>query len=685
MTALAYGPAYRAGFIWDDDSYVVDNTTLRDVAGLGRIWLEARANPQYYPMVFTSFWIERRLWGLEPLGYHAVNVGLHAACAVLLWRLLRALAIPGAWLGGALFALHPVHVESVAWIAERKNVLSGAFFLAAALVYVRGALARPEGAGRTRAGWRAPVSFALFACALLSKTVTAVLPVSLAILLFWKRGRLERRDAAWLGAMLVLGASAASRTAWLEVHQVGAQGEAFDLSLVQRCLVAGRAFWFYLGKLVWPVPLSFVYPRWEADAGAAEAWALLVGAVAFFAGLGALVSRLGGGPLAAFLHFAAALAPASGLFNVYPMRYSFVADHFQYLASLGPISLAAAASSALASRVAALQPRALLPRGAVASWARAAALVLLLVLGCLTWKQAGSYRDSETLWRATLRANPAATLAHWNLGRLVEDRGRLNEAIFHYRAALAFEPDNVELLVNLGNALARTGALDEALDCFERAVRKHPRHPTARYNLAVVLESKGDTGRALAEYLAALRELPDPAALRTDFQLQVFRKARLGELSAAVHARLGDLLVRLGNSGEAMARLRAALESGPAPAGVLVNLANLLAGRDRPEEAIALYRKAIEAEPDHALAHYNLALAYEQRSDVAGAMAEYREALRCDPGLGAAHNNLAVLYYKLGDYGEAWRAVERARSRGVEPHPDFLRALAAKSPPPPTF
>jgi tetratricopeptide (TPR) repeat protein len=678
LALAAYGPAYRAGFVWDDDSYVTANPTLEDRAGLVRIWLDAGANPQYYPLVFTSFWIERRLWGLDPTGYHAVNVLLHGMSAVLLWRALGRLAVPGAWLAGALFALHPVHVESVAWIAERKNVLSGVFFLSALVSYLRGALGplRAQPTGRAAAGGGQGVffllSFVLYVLALLSKTVTAVLPASLAFLLVWKRGRLERRDFFWLGSMGVVGFWAASRTAWLEIHQVGAQGEAFELSLVERSLIAGRAFWFYLGKLAWPVPLCFVYPKWEIEPAAPAAWAFLASAVLLFAGLVALRRRLGGGPLAAFLHFAVALGPASGFFNVFPMRYSFVADHFQYLASLGPLSLAAAAGSRAFGGPARLA-------------GRAGAVLLLAVLGVLTWKQAATYRDLETLWRATIERNPAATLAHWNLGRLLEERGDLDAAIAHYRAGLEIEPDHGELLVNLGNALARKGAVEEAIRCFERAIELDPRHPRAHYNLGVLLEQKGDSDRAFQEYLAAVRPLPDPGAIRTDFDKQVFALGRFGELGAAAHGRLAGLLLRSGKNRQAIAHYRAALSFQPDRPDLLANLANALAAEGRLEEAIPFYRRAIQLAPDDAVSHYNLALAYEERSELDRAILEYREALRLDPGFGAAHNNLAILYYKRGDYEAAWKEVEQARRHGVEPRRDFLEALSAKRRPASTF
>ena len=250
-TLLAYLPALQAGFIWDDDSYLTTNPTVQSPAGLASIWIDRAANPQYYPLTFTSFWIEHRLWGLEPFGYHLVNVLLHALAAILLWQVLRELELEGALLAAALFALHPVAVESVAWITERKNTLSAVFYLGAALVYLRG---------------RSKSAFALYACALLSKSVTASLPVVLLLVIAWKRGRGVAAHLPRLGAMTAMGLVAGLHTAWLERQQVGAIVDA-SLGLVERGLLAGRIFWFYLGKLLLPVDLAFFYPRWEVDGG----------------------------------------------------------------------------------------------------------------------------------------------------------------------------------------------------------------------------------------------------------------------------------------------------------------------------------------------------------------------------------------------------------------------------------
>ena len=243
------------GFIWDDDDYVQDNLTLRSLAGLGQIWFQPGATRQYYPLVHTTYWLEYRLWDLNPTGYHVVNVILHALSAVLVWRLLIRLKVPGAWAAAALFALHPVHVESVAWITERKNTLSGAFYLSAAWAYLR-----YEEARSPRLYWAALL---LFAAALLSKTVTCTLPAALLLVLWWKGQRPMRRTAVTLVPFFALGVAMSGVTVWMEKHSVGAWGPEWDLSLVERGLIAGRALWFYAAKLLVPLNLTFIYPRWK--------------------------------------------------------------------------------------------------------------------------------------------------------------------------------------------------------------------------------------------------------------------------------------------------------------------------------------------------------------------------------------------------------------------------------------
>jgi tetratricopeptide (TPR) repeat protein len=510
------------------------------------------ATQQYYPVLHSAFWIEHRLWGDNPVGYHLLNVLLHAAVACLAALALRRLGQSErvAWLAAFLFALHPVAVESVAWISEQKNTLSAFFYLLAALAYLR--FDRDRGRG-----WYG-MALGCFGLALLSKSVTATLPAALLVIFWWRRGRLSwRRDVLPLAPWFALGAATGLLTAWVERKFIGAEGAVFSLSLLQRGLLAGRVVCFYLGKVLWPAPLSFVYPRWSVDPAAP--WAYLFPLAVAATGLALWrLRRRGRGPLAAFLFFVGTLFPALGFVNVYPFIFSYVADHFQYLAMLGVIALAAAAWE---------------------RWARGSlpvAAAVLGVLGALTWRQAHAYRDAESLYRVTLDRNPASWLAHDNLGVILAETGRLSEALPHYEAALRLRPDYPLGYYNLGNALARAGRIPEAIAAYREALRLKPDYFNARNNLGAVLVNRGDLSAGAVEYEAVLRLEPDH--LESQFNL-------------------ASILVSLGRPAEAIPHYEAALRLQPGLAAAHAGLAGALASLGRFPEAIAQDEAALRLRP----------------------------------------------------------------------------------------
>ena len=605
MVVAAYLPATRGGFIWDDDDYVTNNPTLRSREGLRAIWFRPGATPQYYPLVFTGFWMEYRLWGLSPAGYHWVNVLLHAANAVLVWRLLGRLKVPGAWLAAAVFALHPVQVESVGWITERKNVLSALLYLTALLAYFRFSPPEAERAPEPgRWGWYA-LALALFLGALWSKTVTCILPAAVLLIFWWKRGRVGWRDALALVPFFLLGAALALTTVRMEKEHVGAEGAEWDLSAAQRCLIAGRAPWFYAGKLLWPAELAFNYPRWHVDPGAAWQYAFPVAALVTAAVLWLTRSRIGRGPLTAVLFFAGTLTPALGFFNVYPMRYSFVADHFQYLASLGLIALAAALVVTGLQRL-----------GPLKTWALpAAGGAGLVLLGLLTWRQAHAYRDWKAPWEDTLAKYPDSYIANYNLGTYYLAGGRekdLAEAVRYLEAAVAVRPTSVEAHSNLGVAYKEQGRVEEARREFHEALRLDARHAETHLHLGALLAEHDRPDRAAAHFTAALEARPDfPAA----------------------HYALGKLLAREGRLPAAVEHLRTALRLDPRYAEAYSELGGVYLRQEKLDDALACFREAVDLRPDEARYHLNLALALRRKGQPMEAEMHFREAVRLEPSL----------------------------------------------------
>lgn len=574
VTVLAYRHAWSAGYIWDDDVYVTQNQLLTAPDGLRRIWFSLDSPSQYFPLVYTTFRLEYALWGLHPAGYHWVNIILHAANAVLVWRLLLALRVPGAWLAAALFALHPVHVESVAWITERKNVLMGLFFLLSLLAWVR--FVEKESKGPYYA-----LALLFYALALFSKTTACTLPAALLLLLWLKKIPITLRRVIQIAPFVVLGIAMGLVTIWWERHHQGTQGELFAIGLPERFLVAGRALWFNLGKLFWPIDLAFSYPRWTISAANPWDYVSLLATAALAAGIYFARRHLGRGPEVALLYFAATLSPMLGFIMLYTFRYSFVADHYQYLASIGPLALAAAGLT-LGGKFLGRQRFALEP---------ALGTALLVSLGVLTWQQCKMYADSDTLWRTTIAKNPKSWMAYNNIAISLLQKGKTDEAIAHYNKALELDPNYGEGHYNLANALLRLGRTEEAVAHYEKALEIYPNNIPARYNLASVFVQSGRVEEGMAHYRKALE---------------------LNPRNAAAHNNLGATLLRLGRVDEAAAHYREALALDPNNAQANYNLANTLVQKGLLDEAIKHYQRALQSNPRDAAAHDRLSKALRQ-------------------------------------------------------------------------
>jgi Tfp pilus assembly protein PilF len=669
MTFIAYWPAIQeGGFVWDDEDYVIQNETLRDINGLKDIWTSPQATPQYYPLVHTGFWIEYQLWGLDPTGYHVTNVLLHALAAILLWRLLRWLSVPGAWLAATLFALHPVHVESVAWITERKNVLSGVFYLGAAMVYLKWADAKDTGQRRP---WVYLGALLLFACALLSKTVTASLPAALLLILWWRDGYQKITETPevppirrWLiGRLLPLtpfffvGLAFSVITIWLEKNHVGAKGAEWDLCFIERCLIAGRALWFYIGKLLWPTELCFSYTRWNIDASAWWQYLYPLAFAALVISLWIGRKRLGRGPLVAVLFFAGSLMPALGFFDVYPMRYSFVADHFQYLASIGILVMVAAGITWMIDRLLEKkqgQARRLL--------CYAVPTLIFSTLLVFSWKQSRIYQNLETLWLDTIEKNPASWMAYNNLGLFYLNENNPEQAVPLLEKAIKFNPRELSAINNLGASLVRMNRYDEAKQRYQEAISTDPNDPRAYHNLGVALVKEGKLEQALGYYQRALEIDPKLASTHTHMAILLVQMGRLDEAiqhykkalliapkDGTVRLNYGDALLSAGRVREAADHFRIAVSLDPSLAGAHFQLGRIALADQLLPAALEHYRTAVEHAPDFALAHNGLAVTLSAIGRQEAAAGHFLTALSLDPNSGSLRLDYANFLMKQGD------------------------------------
>jgi Flp pilus assembly protein TadD len=396
------------------------------------------------------------------------------------------------------------------------------------------------------------------------------------LLVWWKTGRVERRDVLGLAPLFVLGAASGFMTTWMEKHYVGARGTEWSLSFMQRYLVGGRALWFYAGKLFWPHNLTFIYPRWEIDARVAWPYLFPLAALVVLIALWLLRWRIGRGPLVAVLCFAGTLVPALGFFDVFPFRYSFVADHFQYLACIGLISLAVSTGTAVCDRAGQWGH----------NWGTVAAAIVLLIMGVSTWRQTHIYRADETLWRDTLTKNPQCWMAHNNLGMDLAQMGREQEAMGHYEQALQIKPDDVDAHNKLGNALLRAGKVQEAIIHYEQALRIKPDLAETHYNLGLALEYTGRVQEAIQHYKQALRINPD---------------------YVDAHNNLGVTLMGQGKLQEAIIHYEQALRIKPDLAETHYNLGLALEYTGRVQEAIQHYERALCIKPDFVQAQTALA------------------------------------------------------------------------------
>ncbi|CAN5703729.1 tetratricopeptide repeat protein [soil metagenome] len=673
LTFAAYWTAIGGEFIWDDDYYVTNNAMLRSIDGLPQIWnpaewargRESTMRLQYYPMTLTSFWIEHQLWGNSSVGYHIVNVLLHATTACLLWITLRKCSVPGAWAAAAVFALHPINVESVAWITERKNVLSGVFYFSALLVYLKymeirapdrapkpqdaeeGLLSLPEDETRVYA-----LAIFLFACALLSKSVTATLPAAILLIIWWKRGRITLKDVLPLIPFFILGAGMGAFTGYVEQTVIGASGPQWDFAptwlgeIGARCIIAGRAVWFYAGKVFFPMTLLFNYPRWTISAAAAWQYLFPASIVAALLALWGLRKQIGRGPLVGVLFFVGTLAPALGFANVWPMQYSFVADHFAYLASIGVIVVVIASLARGIEKMVSLNMLNL-------AAAPAAIVILLGALLIRTSRQGLMYDSLESLWLTTLAGtNHRSVLASNNYGlwllRNRPDRLDAAEQWFFHTLDLTDQKHPMAWF-NLGLAAERRGQFELAITRFRNTLALQSDYPPAQFKVAEMLTKLGRRDDAIKAYRFIITQNPE---------------------SEAAHQNLGDLLAKSGQYDEAIEQFAEAARINPDSIIAHLGLAEALATQKHIPEAIGEYGQVVRIDKRNVQAIMGFGRIMMVMDKLNEAEAQFKQAINFDPKSAEAHYLLGLVYIQKGRYPDAIGPLEKA----IELAPRFEKA-----------
>jgi tetratricopeptide (TPR) repeat protein len=586
---VAYVPAVRSGFVWDDDAMLTENSVLKE-GGLYRCWFTTK-QPNYWPITWTSYWLEHKLWGLAPAGYHITNILIHIACALLIWRILIQLNIPAAFAAALIFAVHPVNVESVAWIAQRKTVLAMLFFLLSLFYYLR----------FDQTGKRVfyVLSVTLFILAMLSKGSVVGLPIVILLCVWWLRGTIAKRDIICSIPFFAVSAVMSAVEIWFQYNRSIAGGVVRSDSFLSRLAGAGWAAWFYLYKAILPANLTFIYPRWKIDPANLVSYVPGLLLVVLLA-LAWRYRRSWGRPvLFALVYYIVMLLPVLGFFNIYFMRYSLVADHYQYASIISIICLVVG----------------IVHRCLGAGVLRIAAALIMVTLGTAAWQRSSVYRTAETLWYDTLAKDPNSWMAHNNLGLVFQSQGRYKEAITCYRQSLRVKPDHAEAYNNLGIAVESQGGLNEAITCYRKALDIDPNAYIAHYNLGSTLLKQDKLDEAAVHFHQALKSRPD---------------------DAQTYYNLGLLYQKKGNISEAITQYRQAVNFKPDHARAYNNMAVALMAEGKLDEAINYLQRAVLVAPDYVEAHNNLGRTLLAQGKFDEAIGHFQAALRIRPDFAEA-------------------------------------------------
>ncbi len=620
LSACAFWPAVNGGFLWDDRLMVADNTALRTISGLRAIWLSPGTTFQYYPLTYASLWLEYRLWGGAPLGYHVVNLLLHASAALMLWRWLRSIGVKGALVAALLWCAHPVQVESVAWIAERKSVLSGLLYWTSLWLLGR-AFFEGSSVWRQRRSWLGAL---LFVAALLAKTSAVTLPVVLLLTVWLKHGRLTA--ALWLRSLPLFGVAAAlgAMTWTLESRMTQTAVGLHTVTLLDRLSIAGSGLWHYTLKTIVPWPLTAIYPQSTPSAlGVVLLGLWLCIPIALIL----LRHRLGRLPSFAVLSFLVLLAPTLGFVNFGFMQSAWVADRFLYLPAAALVALvvhfiAVGVQNAITA-------------------VRAAAVVVCAVAIVLSAQRATVFSNESSLWNDTLAKNPKAWMAHVQLGLAAARAGQLDRALSELRAAEQLQPDSDVVQQRLGFVLAQAGQPDQALQHLDRAVALSPGNLEARNDRAALWVDLGRPEDAIAEYQKILLLAPPRVETLTNLGNALLRIKRYDEAAqqyskaleldggyAAAWNGRGALALTQARFDDAAASFSRAIALMPADADYRFNRGLALSRSGRGEEAVSAYREVIAIAPRHVRARVALVAALIEVGDNDGARRELSDGKR---------------------------------------------------------
>jgi protein O-mannosyl-transferase len=570
LVTIAYWPAMNGDFILDDVRLISQNDLVKDQNGLYQIWFTANAI-DYWPVTNTVFWLQWHLFGENPGGYHVTNLALHIAGCWLIWLVLERLAVPGAFLAAVLFAVHPVNVESVAWLSQLKNVLAMFFFLLSIVWYLKaqsGSENRTETERRKQRqigstshfGRWYGLSLVAFTLAMLSKGSVAMLPLILLLLAYWKRGSLAKSDILQTLPFFAVAAVLSCVNVWFQTH--GMDIVVRNATFLQRFLGAGAAVWFYLYKALWPSQLVFVYPNWNVQPSDFLWWlplvaGLLVTAVLIWQRRRPWCRAL----FIAWIFFCVSLAPALGFVDVGYMKFSLVADHYQYFALIGVVAVVAAGWAKFSQR-----------SGFAGQAANVLAIAVVGLLAMLTWQQCQLYANPIALYQATLEQNPDSWNIQNNLAAELNRAERWSEGMTHSLAALRLNPDLSAAHYNLGDELVKLNRPEEAIPNYRLALQEQPDYGEAQLNLGVALLYVGRQDEALQELKKAVPLKPD--------SFELFNN-------------LATILLQRGSTDEAIQNFQQALKLKPDSAEVLANLAEAYARIDRNEDARASAQKAL--------------------------------------------------------------------------------------------